>query len=190
MSSRAEWERRHAARPGRAAASEFVARHVARLAAAFPGAPALDVACGAGRHTALLVTHGFRTLALDHSLAACRRVLAEIAGAAAVAGDALALPLAQGRFAIVVQTSFLERSIVSDLLSLLAPGGVLLAETFLVAQHEATGHPRREFCLEPGELAALCSASGVPVTVLDGREGPVVTPAGTQHLAAIAVRKQ
>lgn len=187
MSGREEWERRHRARPERGAPSEFVARHVARLAHTSAGGAALDVACGAGRHSALLVEHGFRTFALDRSVAACKRVAAEIPGVVAVVGDALALPFADTRFAVIVVTSFLERAIFPRLLDLLAPGGLLLAETFLVAQHDATGHPRREWCLAPGELVKLCTTSGRRVAVVDAREGPVATPGGTQHLASVAV---
>lgn len=189
MSDRATWERRHRARPERAPASAFVAAHVENVARRARGAWAVDVACGSGRHTALLLQHGFRAVALDRSHEACRRVAEEQPNAHAVVADASALPLRAGTFALVVQTLFLDRAIVGDLLRLLARGGVLLAETFLVAQHEATGHPRREFCLEPDELAALCRDGGVDVQILDAREGPVPTASGTAHLAAIAVCK-
>jgi len=106
----------------------------------------------------------------------------------AVAADALALPFRTTSFAVIVQTLFLERAIFPALFSLLAPGGVLVAETFLLAQHEATGHPRREFCLAPGELVRLCTDGGA-TRVLDAHEGPVPTAGGISWLASIAACK-
>ena len=191
MRTREDWQQRHAARPERGAPSAFVAEHVARRAAASPGGRALDLACGSGRHTALLAASGFRAVALDQSGAACARVAHEVRGAHPVVADALALPFADATFDVVVQTLFLERALFPRLLGVLAPGGVLLAETFLVAQHEATGHPRREYCLDPGELVRLCmTVPGVRVAVVDAREGPVKCPDGVRHLAAVAICKQ
>jgi SAM-dependent methyltransferase len=189
MSDRRAWDERHRARPERAAPSPFVAAHVAAVARRHPGAWALDVACGSGRHAALLAEHGLRTIAIDHAASACRRVALENPGVAALIGDASALPLRDASFAVIVQTLFLERAILGDLLRLLARGGLLLAETFLVAQHEATGHPRRAFCLEPGELAALCLAAASGVEIVAAREGFVPTAGGGAHLASIAVCK-
>jgi hypothetical protein len=57
----------------------------------------------------------------------------------------------------------------------------------LVAQHDATGHPRRDFCLEPGELVQLCT--GGSARLLEAREGPVATASGVVQLASLAVRK-
>jgi len=187
-SDRERWQERHRARPERAAASPFVAEQLARLAPHFAGARALDLACGSGRHAALLARHGFRTVVADHAVAACRRVADDQPDLHAVAADALALPFRTTSFAVIVQTLFLERAIFPALFSLLAPGGVLVAETFLLAQHEATGHPRREFCLAPGELVRLCTDGGA-TRVLDAHEGPVPTAGGISWLASIAACK-
>ena len=189
MSERERWQARHLSNPTRPAPSPFVVRHVTQLATQRRGAHALDVASGSGRHAELLAAHGFRTVSVDHAAAACQRVARELTGVEAVVGDARKLPFQIAAFAVIVQTLFLEREIFPRLLALLAPGGVLLAETFLVAQHEATGHPRRDFCLAPGELVQLCTGAGVAVRVLETREGIVQTAGGATHLAAIAVCK-
>lgn len=189
MSDRARWEDRHRARPERGAPSPFVDRHAAGVARRLPGAPALDVACGSGRHALLLAQHGLRTIALDHAAPACHRLSEEDGRIRTVVADAAALPFRATTFALVVQTRFLDRAIVPELMHLLVPGGVLVIETFLVAQHVATGHPRREFCLEPGELEALCRSTAVTVEVLERQEGPVGEGGDAVHLAAIAVCK-
>ncbi len=151
------------------------------------GGRALDVACGSGRHAILLAEHGFRTVAFDHAVAACRRLADDDARVCCVVADAARLPFRDTSFAMIVQTRFLDRAIVPDLLRLLVRGGLLVVETFLVAQHEATGHPRREFCLEPGELEALCR--GADVEVVEQREGLTREGHDAVHLAAIAVCK-
>lgn len=189
MTDRERWQERHRARPERAGPSPFVARHAARVARFIPGGRALDVACGSGRHAILLAEYGFRTIALDHAVLACRRVADDDRRVRPVAADASCLPLRDASFALVVQTRFLDRAIVPDLLRLLLPGGVLIIETFLLAQHQATGHPRREFCLEPGELATLCRTTAVTVDVIEQHEGRIGDGSGAAHLAAIAVCK-
>lgn len=189
MSDRARWEERHAASPRRARPSAFVAEHVTQRARAGRLGRALDLACGAGRHAALLRSVGFEVVALDQAAVACARVVAEVPGACAVVADAAALPFRPGSFQVVVQTLFLDRTIFAALLPLLAPGGLLLAETFLVGQHEATGHPRREFCLAPGELRSLLTRAGTPVRVLAEREGAVARDGRTFLLASLAVCK-
>lgn len=189
MSDRIDWQERHRARPARSAPSAFVARHAEDLARRSPGNTALDVACGSGRHAALLAELGFRTVAFDHASEACRRVALESPRVAVVVADASALPFRDATFGLIVQTRFLDRAILPALFRVLRPGGVLLIETFLVAQHETTGHPRREFCLEPGELERLCRAAPYRIEVLDCHEGLGGDGTAAAHLAAIAVCK-
>lgn len=189
MSDRERWQERHRGLPPRATPSRFVATHVTHQARSGPCGRALDVASGAGRHAALLSSLGYDTVAVDHASEACHRLAAEIPGTDPVVGDAVALPFRPASFGVVVQTLFLERTIFPDLLRLLVPGGLLVVETFLAAQHAATGHPRLDFCLAPGELRALATGTGVDVRVLDEREGPVPAGEGIAHLAAIAVCK-
>lgn len=189
MSDRERWQARHRALPPRSAASPFLVTHVTHRARSGPRGRALDVACGAGRHTALLAGLGYAAVAVDHASAACRRLAGEVPAAAAVVADAAALPFRAASFEVIVQTHFLERTIFPDLVRLLAPGGLLVVETFLVAQHEATGHPRLDFCLAPGELRALVTGAGADVRVLDEREGPVPAGDGVAHLASIAACK-
>jgi hypothetical protein len=126
---------------------------------------------------------------LDHALSACQRLAGDEPRLQAIAADAVALPFRATSFALIVQTRFLDRAIVPDLLHLLVRGGLLVIETFLVAQHETTGHPRREFCLVPGELETLCRSTGQPIEVVDRHEGAVQSGGELAHLAGVAVCK-
>jgi SAM-dependent methyltransferase len=65
------------------------------------------------------------------------------------------VPWVAGSFGAVVVTNYLHRPLFADLVAALAPGGVLLYETFS-AGHERYGRPSRpEFLLRPGELLEL-----------------------------------
>jgi SAM-dependent methyltransferase len=120
---------------------------------------ALDVACGAGRHTIFLAEQGLEVVGVDIS-----SVGLEIARSNAHArglGSRVQLyeldltrDLPDGVFDVVVCLHYLERTIFDGLAKRLKPGGLLLFETFTrdqLAFPEA--HPRRDaFLLAPNEL--------------------------------------
>jgi SAM-dependent methyltransferase len=179
---------RHARHGPPALPSPFVERHARRLAAAGVGR-ALDLASGSGRHARVLHALGFTTFALDFSRTALARLHGELPAVRALQADALALPIRPERFVLIVQTRFLERVILPELARALVRGGTLLVETFLVDEFERSGHPRREYCLERGELAGLCSAPGVGLTIDEVRETSTPGGADEPFLASIAARK-
>ncbi|MFL6696037.1 MAG: class I SAM-dependent methyltransferase [Vitreoscilla sp.] len=131
--------------------SDWVARWTPLLP---PRAQVLDVACGPGRHTHWLAGAGHRVTAIDRDPA----LLAPLAGVATpVLADLEAdpWPLPGQAFDAVVVTNYLWRALFPALLGAVAPGGLLIYETFAQA-HAALGRPRRpEFLLRPGELLEL-----------------------------------
>lgn len=122
-----------------------------------PQGRVLDVACGAGRHLAFMSQRGHPVTGLDIDVQAARAQLpqaqllqADLEGAPWPAAQ-LASP-----FDAVLVFNFLWRPLWPQLLANLAPGGVLLYETFGAGQ-EQLGRPRRaEFLLQAGELLQLC----------------------------------
>ena len=65
-------------------------------------------------------------------------------------------PLAGRQFGAVVVTNYLWRPNAPAILASVAPGGVLIWETF-AAGHEAVGRPSRaDFLLRRGELLEIC----------------------------------
>lgn len=154
-----------------------------------PEGTALDHACGAGRHALVLARTGRRVHALDRD-AGRLTALARSAGdehlAVRVACvDLERFPLPAGRYAVVVNTLYLDRARVPTLLGALAPGGLLVFETFTVAQ-AALGHPRNPaFLLQPGELRRLVGG----LEVLAYREGAVERDGTVVHLASVAARR-
>ena len=116
-----------------------------------PHATALDLACGAGRHMRWLQAQGLQVTGVDRSpeaIAACAG-LGELICADIENGP---WPLPGRQFGAVVVTNYLWRPLLPAVLASLAPGGVLIYETFAQG-HETVGRPSRaDFLLRPGEL--------------------------------------
>lgn len=127
---------------------------VVRWAASVPrGGRVLDVACGHGRHARLFAASGHPVDAVDRNADALA-LLAGVSNVTALQADieAGAWPYAAGVFAGVVVTNYLHRALFPHLLDALAPGGVLIYETFALG-NELYGRPSNpDFLLKPGEL--------------------------------------
>ena len=159
------------------------------------GASVLDVACGSGRHLRWFAQRGCRVTGVDRDAAASAPLagIAEIVVADIEAGP---WPLDGRQFDAVVVTNYLWRERLPDVIASLAPGGVLLYETF-AAGNESVGKPSNpKFLLQPGELLRVCAALRV-VAFEDGfetaperfvqrivalRDGPSQTPAPRRFL--------
>ncbi|VXC22849.1 conserved hypothetical protein [Burkholderia sp. 8Y] len=119
-----------------------------------PGADVLDVASGGGRHARWFAGRGHAVLAVDRDAEALAS-LSACDGIATLAADleGAPWPLPSGRrFGAVVVTNYLHRPLFGHLIDSLAPGGVLIYETF-AAGNERIGKPSNPaFLLTPGEL--------------------------------------
>jgi SAM-dependent methyltransferase len=115
------------------------------------GAAVLDLACGRGRHARWFAQRGHPVTAVDRD----GEALATLQGVA----ETLEADLENGpwpfpgrQFAAVIVTNYLWRPLFPQLLASVAPGGVLLHETFAQG-NETVGKPSRpDFLLKPGEL--------------------------------------
>lgn len=116
--------------------------------------PVLDLACGAGRHTRLLLNLGHDVWALDRDVAALAPL--EEAGAHCIdidlECDGFEWPFAAEQFAGIVVTNYLHRPLMPWILHSLMDEGVLIYETFAVG-NEKYGRPRNPaFLLKENEL--------------------------------------
>lgn len=95
-------------------------------------------------------------------------------------------PLADQRFSGIVVTNYLWRPRLTDLLNLLAPGGILIYETFMLG-NEAYGKPSNpDFLLKPGELRDIAANAGLREIAFE--EGFAALPKPAMRQAICAVR--
>ena len=132
-----------------------------------PGATALDLACGSGRHTRWLAARGLVVTALDRDADAVAplRPLADVVvadiesgvpGQSSDSGESSAWPLGDRQFDLVLVTNYLWRPLWPLVLGAVRPGGLLVYETFAEG-NETVGRPARPaFLLRPGELLQVC----------------------------------
>ncbi|WP_350294766.1 class I SAM-dependent methyltransferase [Limnohabitans sp. Rim8] len=121
-----------------------------------PQGSVLDVACGAGRHMQFLAERGHGVTGVDRS--------PEAIEAAKPWGHAVLADIENGpwpfedlSFDAVIVTHYLWRALMPTLVASLAPGGVLVWETF-AAGNETVGKPSRpDFLLKAGELLQVCA---------------------------------
>jgi SAM-dependent methyltransferase len=111
----------------------------------------LDVACGGGRHARWFAARGYRVVGVDRDAGALATLqgIAETVEADIENGP---WPFPGRSFDAVVVTNYLWRPLFAEILAAVAPGGLLLHETFAQG-NETVGKPsRRDFLLAPGEL--------------------------------------
>jgi len=118
--------------------------------------PVIDVAAGRGRDLLFLARWGLRVCGLEKSgeaIAQARRAAdREGLEMCLVRGDALLLPFREGVAGVVLVFYFLERAIMAGLIRLLAPGGLMLYETFLKRQNQIDRQRDPRYLLDDGEL--------------------------------------
>ncbi len=123
------------------------------------GAHVLDVACGSGRHLKWFADREHPVTGIDRDLSGTQH-LSAVATLVLADIENQAWPLLQDgvpqQFDAVVVTNYLWRPLLPTLVASLAPGGVLLYETFAIG-NETLGRPsRQDFLLKPGELLEVC----------------------------------
>jgi SAM-dependent methyltransferase len=148
----------------------------------------LDVASGRGRHALLLAARGWDVHAVDRdatalaALGARARAQGVLVQTACVDLERDEADLGENRYGTILVFNYLHRPLFPAIRRALAPGGVLLYETFTIGQRER-GHPRNPaYLLQDGELPRLVA----PLAILRSREGDY----GGRLVASVAARKQ
>ena len=137
------------------------------------------MACGSGRHARFFLHRNLNVTAVDREnvvIPGARFVQADLE-------DGSPWPFAGECFEGVVVTNYLHRPLFPRLRESLAPGGVLIYETFM-AGNERFGKPSNpRFLLRPGELLEAFK----DLTVKGYEEGEVAEPkpAMIQRLCAV-----
>lgn len=152
---------------------------VERWAPSIAPGSVLDLAAGSGRHSKFLLSKGYKVTAVDReaqSIPGARFIQADLE-------DGSPWPLPGERFDGIVVTNYLHRPLFPRLLESLAPGGVLIYETFMLG-NERFGRPSNpEFLLRPGEL--LETFGDLLTRGFEEGEVTVPKPAMIQRLCAV-----
>jgi tellurite methyltransferase len=186
QAQQANWDERHRGKQV-GDAEPFLEAMLPRI----PRGVALDVAAGRGRNALALARVGMTVVAVDYSAEAMRALAATVRNARLAIWPVVAnldsFHLKDESFDAIVNINFLDRSLFPQFVRALRPGGILLADTFLIDQL-ALGHPRDpRFMLEHGELRTLAG----DLELEQYREGSVTGPNGDHAFrASILARRR
>ncbi|ABW66721.1 class I SAM-dependent methyltransferase [Desulfosudis oleivorans] len=179
---RTRWNKKYTDREWTAEPSDIVRRF---YSLAKPGM-ALDIGAGTGRNSVFLAEQGFDVVAVDIA----EKGLAQMAGAHAnllpVCADLDVFEIPENRFSLIANILFLNRRLFPWIMDGLAPGGVLIFETYIDFP-SGRGHRRsRDFCLAENELLYAFA----PLHILYYEETQKTTDEGTSRLASLAAVKK
>ena len=164
-----------------------VSAWVARFAPLVPKtAPVLDLACGSGRHLRHFRSRGHAVVGVDIDL----QGVTDLAGAEGVETlqadiEAGPWPFPGRRFAGIIVANYLHRPLLPAIVEALAPGGVLLYETFAQGNQRFGRPSTPAYLLKAGEL--LDAVAG-RLQVIAYEHGEVASPraAVVQRICAVA----
>lgn len=163
-----------------------------RRFSAYSTGPVLDLACGSGRHTRLFLDLGMPVTAVDRDISRLAD-LADRPNLDAIETDLEApedawRPMPEA-FSFVIVTNYLWRPLLDDLIAAVAPGGLLLYETFAQG-NERFGKPSNpDFLLAPGELLGAV-AGKLEVVAYEHGETAAPRPAVVQRICAVKGRPE
>ena len=137
--------------------SPFLVREIETIKRLLSGRQALDIACGEGRNSVFLASHGFVVTGIDIA----EQGLVKAAERAAAAGVTVTLLhedldnyCLRGSFDLILNFNFLQRRLIPEAMNVLNPGGIFLFDTLLTPAAQPLSSPA-DFYLQPGELSCL-----------------------------------
>jgi len=167
-------------------ASPWLLTHIADLERAAALGPIADLACGRGRNARALAAAGLPVIALDRD----PEHLAALGDLAPRVRTDLetphGIPFRPGSCGAILVFRFLFRPLAGPIVETLAPGGLLLYETFTTRQRELGWGPRSpEFLLREGELPSLFGA----LEILESWEGMTAAPRPAAVARLLAIKR-
>jgi SAM-dependent methyltransferase len=145
----------------------------------------LDLACGSGRHAALLASQGLTVLAVDRDISALGSLSSALIQSRELDLEGSHWPLLGKQFSGIVVTNYLYRPFLDELPKMLSEDGVLIYETFADGNGKFGKPSNPNFLLKPGELLALAERSGLKVIAYEDIYLDQPKPAMVQRICAV-----
>jgi tellurite methyltransferase len=156
LEDRARWDEKHAAEHATQKPSSFLKEIFKADSWPLPKGRALDIATGKGRNAIFLAEHGFQVVGVDISpvaLEMARRAAQEKSVAVEwQEADLESVDLPEGDYDLVVNSRYLQRSLVPQIKKTLKPGGWVIFETYLTDQPSAGHLIKPDYLLLHNEL--------------------------------------
>ncbi|WP_455244767.1 dihydroneopterin aldolase [Petrachloros mirabilis] len=174
--------------------SRFLAQQLHRL----QKGRVLDVACGSGRHSLYLASHGFDVTAIDRDADSLAKLVTTAKHRHLPKLNVKQVDLERttderpefpaNAFDTIIVCFYLHRPLFPWIIEALKPNGVLLYETFSIENYFRHRHPRRwEFCLAHNELLRLTSS--LRTIFYDEGEHEAGTGMGSAYTAQLLAQK-
>lgn len=150
--------------------------------------PILDLACGSGRNGLVLASAGLPVVFADRNVEALAQVQFSLNTLDQHQSQCWQIdfeepdtsPLAAHRYSAILVFRYLHRPLFDDIKAALKPGGLLIYETFTVAQRQFGRPNNPDFLLQAGELAEVFA----DWPCLHQYEGVLVDQQGTSQAVA------
>ena len=153
---------------------------------------ALDLACGLGANALFLAKHGLNTTAWDISEEAISNLQNASKGSEIQLNtevrDIETNPPSKESFDVICVSYFLDRNIISNIISALRLNGLLFYQTFIHEKVSDTGPGNPNYRLQANELLSLFSPLHVLVYKELGRVGDVTK--GLRDVAYLVAQKR
>ncbi|MEA3370434.1 MAG: methyltransferase domain-containing protein [Campylobacterota bacterium] len=144
------WNVRHVTKPMKHTVSPILENYVKYAKVG----DALDLACGTGRNTHFLEELGFGVDAVDLSDYALSRIK-EIPSITKIEVDLDSYDLKKNSYDLIVNTNYLNRRLMHQMVESLKDGGLIIFETFIEAHEKPEqGSMNPDYLLEKNELLA------------------------------------
>lgn len=146
---------------------------------------ALDVAMGRGGNASYLLARGLRVVGLDISGIAARRAKEWLPELMAVQVDLTNFDLPSGKFDVILNFYYLQRSLWDKYRDWLLPGGILVFESLTLDMLKYQPDIDPQYLLQPGELLDGFR----DFEILEYREGERISGSGRRSAVASLVAR-
>lgn len=152
---------------------------VQKYAALVPQGPVLDLACGKGRHGRYFLGLGYPVTFIDKDISGVADLFSQDKSPYSNANTQLIKhnlennspwPFHPNQFSGIVVTNYLYRPLLSQLITTLKPGGIIIYKTFAKG-NEQFGKPKNpDFLLQENELRTVFNKQFQEIAFFQGQE--------------------